>query len=615
MKVAFPQEDIDLLAKILQEQLLAEVPSGETFQVKCAVKNDELMILTQHPSGVTVDTETIFAVLEEALQWQPNYQSQGAQLFLRVTGEKLPYAKHFLTAKVQGKSRPPQSDEQAQGGESDRLIFPPPHLPDSQSPSLNEPISDHSYSDNSYIDGDEPIPNNSYIDEMGAEEAFDPLAGTPDLLMSQKKPALPVQQILLGAAVVGVFVVGGAYFLTRPCVMFKCEEIQTAEKLKIESRQLMRRAKSEKELAALQQQLEAAKAPLASIPQWSSHHQQAEELATSLSGQSEKINQVLKAFQMAASVAQKSQTPANSLAELQTRQRSWQQAIAPLEAIRPNSELYELVQIKLLSYRLGLRTVNQQLFKEQKWVKTLTAAKAVAMNVTKNEATAQSLNDWKKVESTWQIVVNALNSIPQSSSGYKEAQALLTDYKPKFVQARDRATKEQLAATAYQQAVTTGNQAKVYEQNNQWQQAVAYWKRAVEAASNIASDSLYYTQGQSLIKPYSEALAQAEEKLKLANSLAQTRNDLTKTCANGDQFCTFTIDDQKITVRLTLEYDQALQSSLTNPNSENPSAAADLNNHYQTLREALVVISQNANLPLTLYNSQGQEMYMRNPGG
>lgn len=87
MRVAVQQEDLQLLSRTLQEQFLAEVPSGEFFQIKCAVNKDELMILTQHPVSVKVNTEEIFAVLEEALQSLPPYQDQQVQCFLRIVGK------------------------------------------------------------------------------------------------------------------------------------------------------------------------------------------------------------------------------------------------------------------------------------------------------------------------------------------------------------------------------------------------------------------------------------------------------------------------------------------------------------------------------------------------
>jgi tetratricopeptide (TPR) repeat protein len=364
----------------------------------------------------------------------------------------------------------------------------------------------------------------------------------------------------------------------------------------------------------VQQEVGAASAALNIIPSWSPRYQLSEELKASLSGRSEKINQVVKALQTASLAAEKIKTPARSLEEIQARQHLWRQAIAPLEAITANSELYGLVQAKLFSYRLSLHAVNQQILIEEKWFKKITAAKAIA-NMTENrQAIAKSLKDWQKVQSNWQIVINALRVIPQTSPEYAEAQKLMVDYKPKLVAARDRATKEQLAARTYQQAVTAANQAKVYQQQNQWQAAATYWDQALETAKKVSQDSLYYTQAQSLIEPYSTALKQAQEKLQVVSSLQQTRTDLDKTCINGIRICTFSLDNAGIIVRLTPEYDQLRQNSSTNPNSQN-SETAEVNNHLQILREALGVISDNASLSLFLYDSQNQVIYTRTLGG
>ncbi|MEH1815569.1 MAG: hypothetical protein V7K26_16760 [Nostoc sp.] len=578
MKVAVQQEDLQLLAKTLQEQLLVEVSTAEVFEVKCVVNKGELMILTQHASDVIVDAQLIFAVIEEVLQSLAPHKEQGVQCFLRVFGEQLPYTKCFLALKPTG----------GWVAEEDEEVI--------------SPSSSLTYS---------PLINES---EEEKEELFDPFADVPNL--SASMPGFQVKPILLGAALVGIIVLGGgAYLLTRPCVMSECQEIQNAKQLKTKSPQLMRRAKSEKELVAVQQQLATASADLNVIPSWSPRYQLSQELKASLSGRAEKINQVVKALQTASLATQKVQNPASSLEELQTRQHLWRQAIAPLESISSSSELYGLVQGKLLNYRVRLHAVNQQIFIEEKWLNKLTAAKGVAVAAEKREAAAKSLNDWQKAQSTWLVVINALNTIPRNSVGYQEAQKLLVDYKPKLVLVRDRATKEQLAVKTYQQARITANQAKLYEQQNQWQAAAIYWEQALQTAKKVPQDSLYYTQAQSLIEPYSATLKQAQEKLQVVSSLQQTRTDLDKTCINGIRICTFSIDNAEIIVRLTPEYDQIRQNNLANPYSKNSDTAVDVTNHLQILREALAVIGENANLSLFLYDSQSQVIYTRTLGG
>lgn len=588
MRVAVQQEDLQLLSRTLQEQFLAEVPSGEFFQIKCAVNKDELMILTQHPVSVKVNTEEIFAVLEEALQSLPPYQDQQVQCFLRIVGEKLPYAKRSLTMKGYGKTESPiiQQDDEDQEDEEATSFS-----------SLALPLS-----------------HSTATDAVEYEEGvFDPLAGTPDLLTNPSQR--PLKKILLGA-VVGISLLGsgGAYLVTRPCVMSVCQEFQSAQQLNTQFRQLISRARSEKDLTTLQQQLETTSIALGVIPPWSSYSQQAAELKTNLSGRSEKISQVNKALQAASVAEQKMQTPATSQDELQARQQLWRQAITPLEAISPNHELYRLVQPKLIKYRIHLQTINQQLLAQEKWVKKLADAKGVASVANKWETTAKSLKDWQRVQSTWQVVINALNVIPQSSPASQEAQQLLLEYKPKLARARDRVTIEQLAAKSYQQLLGIASQAKAYEQKQEWQAAVIYWQQALQAAKQISNNSLYYNQAQSLITPYSASLQQAQEKLILNNSWQQTRADLNKTCSSEIRICNFTVDDKGIIVKITPEYEQVLQSSISDNNAQDSSLAVGITNHWQTLQEALTVISENANLPLFIYNVQDQVIYMRTPG-
>ncbi|MCC5636831.1 hypothetical protein LC593_13360 [Nostoc sp. CHAB 5844] len=597
MKVAVQQEDLQLLARTLQEQVLAQVPSGKVFQIRCAVNKDELMILIQHPVGVKVDIEQVFAVLEDALQSLPTYREQRVQCFLRVTSEKLPYAKRAITIK--------QPEEDTTG---------------TQGFGYTEDFDDSaSFASNSLFsvarNPDSAFTQENLVGE-DAEAVFDPLADAPDLTTIHRKRSLVVSPLFLGVGLLGITILGvGGYLLTRPCVMFECKEIETAAQLKMESRQLMYRAKSENELLGVKQRLEATSAALTIIPQWSPRHQQAEELKTTLAAQSDKINQVMTALQAGIAAEQKTQIATSSLEELQARQHLWRQAIVPLETVNPNSELYNFIQPKLLKYRINLQTVNKQLLAQEQWHKKLTAAKEVASAASKWQTSAKSLREWQKVQSTWQIAVNALSVIPQTSPAYSQAQKLLIEYKPQFAKARDRATLEQLAAKSYQQAVNIANQAKAYEKLNQWQAAAAYWDQALQTAKNVSPDSLYYTQAQSLIAPYSEGLKQAQAKVQLTNTWQQTRVDLNKTCTGEIRICTFTFNSTGIIVKTTPEYEQAIQGGFSEANPENPNPAITATNHWQVLQEALTVISENANLPIVIYDSQGQEVYVRTSGG
>ena len=584
MKVEVQQEDLQLLATILQEHLCAEVLSGELFRVKCAVKNHQLMILVEHPLSVATHTQQVFAVLEEALESLPGGRNQQVEIFIRIASEKLPYAKHSVVVRVGEEGGGGDKGTRGQGGQGGEI----------------SPLSSVTYSPST------------------EEEEFEPMADAEDLSFATTLKRSPsIKPILVGAALSGIGLLSiGAYLLTRPCVMSECKEIQTAAELQKSSPQLTRNAsRSEEELAKLHRQFETASSNLKNIPGWSLRHQEAEQLSVYLSGQSEKIKLVLKAVQSASLAELKTETPVYSVQQLHNKQQLWREAIAPLEGINPQNELYGLVQRKLSLYRLRLQAVNQQLLNEEKWSKKLAAAKSVAKVAATWETQVKSLKDLQKVRSTWQVVVNALRIIPHTSPEYEEAQNLLVDYRAKLATARDRATFEELAAKSYQQAINTANQAKAYEQQNQWQAARANWSVALNTLKEIRADSFYYSQGQLLIEPYANAFKQAEQQAQIALYLQQTRTDLAKTCSNQIRICTFTVNNKGITVQITAEYQQALQNSLANTNPQDPNSFASISNHLQILQEALSAISENANLPLMVYDAQGQVVHTRSPQG
>ncbi|MDP5018587.1 hypothetical protein FJR11_12270 [Anabaena sp. UHCC 0187] len=628
MKATVQQEDLQLLGDILQERLVAEVADSQGFQVKCAVKNDELMILTQHPPGVTVETQHVFEVLEQALQWQFNYQTQRVQFFLRISGEKLPYAKHFLDFQIPSVDQTDhgfqiptleREDEMESGNERDTLFVPFDLQKSSSSftQTEDEPIVDSFLSDSEKPFSDYSSPDstlyNLSLDEDESEELeaveeleekFDPFANAPDKpkkrQLSLSFPPLP---IIVGVAVViALLSGGGAFVLHRGCVISECKELQIAQQFKSGYPQQIKRTKSEQDLLALQQQLDAVVADLQKIPQWSPRSQESQLLINSFSEQSTKINQVLKALQMASSVQKTTQAPAKSLDELRSRQKLWGQAITALEIIKPGNEFYGLVKANLPSYQNSLKSINQQLIKEETWLQKITNAKTLGEDATKFQAIAKSLAEWQKVESDFQTAISILKIIPVDSLGIEDARKLLADYQPKITVARDRAKKEQSSATSYQQAIKAASQAKIYGNQNQWQGAVKAWEQAVQSAKQVSQDTFYFNQAKPLIETYTASLKQAQEQFQLYGDLTQTRAELNTTCSSTIRICTFTIENQKINVRLTPEYDRLFQAN-------NP----EIQSHFQSLQEALKVISQNSQLPVFIYNSQGQERYMRQP--
>jgi hypothetical protein len=582
MTVATQQDNLELLANNLQEHLRADVPSGEFFVVKCAVKNHQMMVLTQHPQGVSVDTENIFTVLSEALQSNSReYQQVNVEIFLRVVGVKLPYAKRSLTVEKQySKTNQHQAKEDyslTEVEDSSALVYSP----------INQAEDD---SDNSLAEIS-ALPKNS----------------------ESKFAGFNIKLIFV--AVIGVIVsatFGGAYVATRPCLITKCNQLKTAQYFNNSYGELINQINSVEELASLQRKIDVARTNLRQIPRISPYSQQSQQLDIDLSNKSEKMQQVFTAAQAALIATQKSQTPILNLKELQDKQRLWRQAIAPLETINRNDALYQLAQQKLPSYRANLKTVNQQLLAEDRWLKKLTSAKAVAMVAEKRAATAKTLKDWQKVQSTWQVAVNALTPIPLKSAAHSDAQKQIFEYKPRLLAAKGRVTKELMAAKTYQTAVNAVNLAKDYERKNQWQEAVQSWQTALSSSQRVASNSLYNIEAQRLVEPVSNSLERAREKLAVYTRIQKTRSDLERTCAGDIRICTYLMKNQGITVRITPDYEQSLQDSLIEASTQgNPDIIDGVNNHLQTLQQALEAISENADVPLLVYDAQGNVIYER----
>ncbi|MFN7850494.1 MAG: hypothetical protein ACK5OU_00675, partial [Dolichospermum sp.] len=251
MEATVQQQYLQVLSDILQEKLVAQLLDSQDFQVKCAIRNDELMILTQHPADVLVDTQQVFEVLEQALQWQFNYQTQRVQFFLRIAGEKLPYAQYFLDFQIPSIDSEQETEDEFPSPTVDReretvkienerdSLFISADLQTPSSPiteTEDEPIIDsflpsskESFSDYLLPDSHLSLDENEVEKIEDIEEKFDPFANTADKPRNrQLSLSLPPVPIIIGTAVViALLASSGAFVLHRSCVIFECKELQT----------------------------------------------------------------------------------------------------------------------------------------------------------------------------------------------------------------------------------------------------------------------------------------------------------------------------------------------------------------------------------------------------
>lgn len=607
MKTAVPQDEIKILKQLLQQRLQEQAALRVPFQVQCVLKDGDLLILVQHETSSASNPSSIFNTLHQAIQaLPPSVSSSGYQqvhIYLRMAGQKQPYAADDFTIDTPISSRAKASElENVLALEEDD---PSANPWDYQTREVDPAAPEGRWTAD--FSSDEIDPSES---AEAASSWGNPPKPKSEVSQPQRRhrnpetsSGLPLPLLAAGAAMAGLLSFGGVYALTRPCVIGECAQLLTAQQLSQDSIQTVRKAKSAQELAGAQQQLVQANQLLESIPPWSSHHATAQKQLESYSTQSRRLAGILTALNKANQAAQDSLNPPHSVQEWQKIQSSWGEAIAQLRQIRPNNPVYPLAQQRLQDYQLNLAIVTQRIKTEQQAEQKLIEAKQTAQVAQARMGNARSFENWQQVYSSWQAATNALTTVPPTTMAYKEAQELLLNYRPKLIAARDRRTKEQISANNYNQAVSLAALAKRLEQQNQWSLAVATWRQASTFAQQVPNSTFYYPQTQQLIDAYANALKQAEANLKISLIQQKARLDLNRTCGGVTRICNFTVTNQGINVYLTPDYyNRVVRIAATANMSGDYNTQVALQDHIQTLQAALETISENANLPLALYD-------------
>ncbi|HEY9805046.1 MAG TPA: hypothetical protein V6D04_00640, partial [Candidatus Obscuribacterales bacterium] len=365
METAVHQANLQALARQLQQHLQSELAQPVSLQIQCVLKQGVLMILGQHSPGINPPTpQEVFTLLEQALKsLQPAFSAsefnRTVRLYLRVAGQKQPYASHAFTLE------PLAPTLDSLDGETDAPSTEQPY--DSTEPSDNFSSTDALLRSEAIADP----PDLSPAEENPFASALQPLTPDDDELLPTQKPKQPDRRtqlpLLVAGAGLGLFALAGAlYALTRPCVIGGCAAIATAQQLSQESAQILQAAKSGPEVLKAQQKLETATQALAPIPVWSGHHGEAQTLLKTYQAQEQALAQVVSAQNQASAAAQKSQNPPHPLAEWTEIQKLWRGAIAQLEAVPKTSSAYAIAQKKLTEYRANLIMTNKRVALEQK---------------------------------------------------------------------------------------------------------------------------------------------------------------------------------------------------------------------------------------------------------
>lgn len=630
MKTATQLDNLQVLGSFLEDRLHSEFPHIVPFQVRCLLKEGMLLILAQHPANVVPDPQQAFSVLQQAVEAEQLEFPLLVRLYLRVQGTQLPYTLHKFTVEpsvetfhitsVQTTAAPIEEEPDFEASLENSFHSAEATETDSSYRESVEMlhITSRQSRENwtSGEEGDEPAPTATSWEQALSSRELEPDEMDGETLppVSAKRWRLLLPLLIAGTGISLVALFSSFYALTRPCVIGSCMEIPIAQQLSNKSAQTLRRFESEQEILEAQQQLTKAIRILKTIPLWSSEHKDAQKLLKAAQAEAYRLDETLNGLKKAAQASQKSQYPPHSAPEWVEIQQLWQEAIAQMQQVPKDSNVYPLAQQKLNDYQVNLAIVNQRLTAEQQAAKQLGAAKETAQVAQALQGIAQSLENWQGVNSTWQKSVNHLKQVPQGTTAYTEAQQMLTLYQPQLVVARDRQAQEQFATNAYQQSFNMAQQAKNSQTNNQWSQALSNWRDALSYLNQIPNGTFYYSKAQPLISSYTDSLEQAQAKLHSAMTMQEATKDLKQTCSGAPRICNYTITSNVIKVRMTPDYAQTVRQTALEARARGDyKAQIGVVNHVLTLGEALEAISKNAHLRLEIYGPDGALVQVHNP--
>ncbi|MGL5080394.1 MAG: hypothetical protein ACRC8A_02795 [Microcoleaceae cyanobacterium] len=452
--------------------------------------------------------------------------------------------------------------------------------------------------------------------EASSTEAEEPLSAPENVLDNQSsKPGTPWRELLftpqtgLAAAVL----LGCLYVLTRPCVVGECRVVDTAKQLAQKSEQTLQTVTSSKAPGLAQQQLDSAIQELQRVPFWSPYYREARSLLSAYEQDSQNLEATVNGLRFAGTAAQNSQNPPYSLESWAKVKSDWENAVVQLEQVSSDSLAYPFAQQRLQQYRANLADIRQRVTLEQKADQTLKAAKKTAQVAEARQGVAKYSESWQQVYETWETTTNTLALIPNGTTAHESAQVLLARYQPKLEAARDRKTIETVGQEAYDRAVSSADQAKLFEERGTWSDAARYWSRAVSYAKRVPQTSSYHLQAKSLVNSYTQAWKQAEAQNKAANRINQARQDLSNICGGSLKVCQYNITPDLITVQLTSEYVERLQKTAAPTQSQGGKTRVEAEKHVQTLEVALASISDNAKIAIEVYKPDGEKVGVHSP--
>ena len=560
--------DLGRLEEQLYKLLLSDAIAASPVRVNCSLSEETLIVIIQYSETLTLQKAATFSCIREVLDRQGATSRYPTEIYL----------------------------------------------------TLQEPLS---FLKNETVDQEDPImmsiprqknkPSSLKPAEAQRLSLFQQNHLDFPLLSNKKNPNRFPTKKLLGLGLGLGFLVISIYGLSDPCVTGTCPPLNQAKFL-INSSLLVLAPDSSSSLLATKQKLGEALSQLQSIPWWSPYRAQANRLdsdAQAILRDIEQLNTAIASGNQATLLMQKSSL---SIPEWQTVQNLLKTAIEQLKQLAPDSKFQAFAIAQKQKYEKTLPVINQRRQQEQlanvSYEKAIQAARSAQIK----QNMAKSTDDFDEVSSTWKKAIQSLQNISEGTTPYDKTSKLLELYGQEYKNIDIRKKNEAIANINLQQAIQEAKIAEKSERSNQWSLAVSHWKNALAYLKQIPENSLQSVKAKSLLIQYNLSFNKAQENFKIANRLQFIKNNLEKTCSQEKKACNYSIDKNMIKVNLTSSYlqqiwDLSIQAKL----NANIKEQAEILNHLARLEQSFQIISNQAKIPLAVYNSKGNLMTTYRP--
>lgn len=598
--------------------------------IRCGARQNRLLILLEHGADTPLNPTESFAQIQDWLRDLPtelksllggeDHQPQ-AGLYARIKSQKQPYASQLYKIPPATSIVPETAAMGTDASSVDaNAIFSDRIDPDAmaQGPDVDTPIAaspDLHHLDP--VDGlgafpqvnDHDSPQLGQFDQLTdfAVPEADPFPESSEGLTSEFEEEPPLTRdsfyvpIGVWAAGLGLIVTSftGSFFLmSQPCLVRTCVPFEAAQRIGNDVTQMLQAANTWEDLERAKSQLGLARVQLDRVPSWSRYGLQAQQQRGRYQSLALAIEPVQAALKQATLATQKNQGEGLPIDSWREIGKIWDSVISQLKAIPSSSPLHSMAQDKLRQFASSQRQVQQRLTKEQEGQRLLVEARRLSAPL----SDSATLADLEGTQSRLQSIVELLSSIPKGTTAYKDAQQILSTYESQLAAATNQQSQQQAAIEDYNRAQASASEAGRLERQQDWEGALEQWRSAIAALQGIGISSPNYSEVQTRLGEYSIALTQAEQRAKRSGAVAQARSVLDGICSGQPRICTVEVTPDRIAVRLTLEYQQAVLTAGTVGDADSRIEAVD---HVKTLELALQATSNNAQIPLELYDPDG----------